>query len=137
MESDVSNGLCYLDEQNYLCLGPYLLDARAIRMQPNMSQRESVMAAQPLCTPRGPDPNANTAENGKPATGTSAVTSLSIAHSIGKDTIPIATDDEDYSDTETFCIRNVAAASTVTLETQTILKRKAEQEAQFERPKNV
>ena len=129
MEGDASNDLCHLDERNYLCLGPYLPGARAIRMQSNMSQRESVMAAQPLCTPRGPDPNANTAENGKLATGTSAVTSLSVAHSIGKDTTPIATDDEDYLDTETFRIRNVAAASTVTPETQTILKRKAEEKA--------
>ena len=80
MEGDVSNGLCHLDEQNYLCLGLYLPGARAIRMQPNMSQRESVMAAQPLRTPQGPDPNANTAENRKPAMGTSAVTSLSVAH---------------------------------------------------------
>ena len=70
-------------------------------------------------------------------TETSAVTSLSVAHSIGKDTTPIATDDEDYLDTETFRIGNVAAASTVTLETRTILKRKAEEEAQFGRPKNV
>ena len=137
IEGNVLNSLCHLDEQNYLCLGPYLPGACAIRMQPNMSQRESVIAAQPLCTPRGPDPNADTAENGKPATGTSAVTSLSVAHSIGKDTTLIATDNEDYSNTETFCIGNIAAASTVTPETQTILKRKAEEEAQFGRPKNV
>ena len=95
------------------------------------------MAVQPLCTPRGPDLNANTAENRKPATRTSAVTSLSVAHSIGKKTTPIATDDKDYLDTKTFCIGNVAAASTVTPETQTILKRKAEEKTQFERPKNV
>ena len=137
IEGDVSNGFCYLDEQNYLCLGPYSSEACAIRMQPNMSQQESVMAAQPLRTPRDPDLNANTAENGKPATGTSAVTFFSMAHFIGKDTTPIATDDKDYLDTETFRIGNIAAASTVTPETQTILKRNAEKEAQFGRPKNV
>ena len=137
MEGNVSNGLCHLDERNYLCLGPYSPGARAIRMQPNMSQRESVMAAQPLCTPQGPDPNADTAKNEKPATGTSAVTSPSVAYSIGKDTTPIATDDEDYSDTKIFRIGNIAAASTVTPETQTILKSKAEEEAQFGRPMNV